>query len=64
MSKDVWMRSAKHGYLWFLMIIFVLVVFAVFSYNNLTVEESVGGNEGSEGAKEKVESRSAFEVNE
>ena len=54
------MRSAKHGSWWFLMIIFVLAVFALFSYNNLTVEESVGGNEGSEGAKEKVEVRSAF----
>ena len=57
MSKDVWMRSAKHGSLWFLMIIFVLAVFALFSYNDLTVEESLG-------AMEEVGVRSEFDGDE
>ena len=64
MSKDVLMRSAKLSSLWFLMIVFVLVVFAVFSYNDPTANNSVGSNQGPLGADEHVEVRSVFEVNE
>lgn len=58
------MRSAKLSSLWFLMIVFVLVVFAVFSYNDPTAKNSVGANQGLSGTEEQVEVRSVFEMNE
>ncbi len=58
------MRSAKLSSLWFLMIVFVLVVFAVFSYNDPTANNSVGANQGLLGTEEQVEVRSVFEMNE
>ena len=58
------MRSAKLSSLWFLMIVFVLVVFAVFSYNNSAGVNSVDANQGPSGTEEQVEVRSVFEVNE
>lgn len=58
------MRSAKLSSLWFLMIVFVLVVFAVFSYNDPTANSSAGANQGLLGTDEQVEVRSVFEVNE
>lgn len=46
------------------MIVFVLVVFAVFSYNDPTANNSVGTNQGPSGTEDQVEVRSVFEVNE
>ena len=57
------MRSAKLSSLWFLMIVFVLVVFAVFSYNDPTANSSAGANQGPSGTEDQVEVRSVFEAN-
>lgn len=40
------------------MIVFVLVVFAVFSYNDPTAKNTVGANQDPLGAEEQVEVRS------
>ena len=64
MSKDVLMRSAKLSSLWFLMIVFVIVVFAMFSYNDPTANNSVVANQGPSGTEDQVEVWAVFEANE
>lgn len=46
------------------MIVFVLVVFAVITYNDPTANSSADANQGPSGTEDQVEVRSVFETNE